>query len=437
MATITDPAGRVIHEGDVVILLTGERDNEMFPVWGQSQGYVKGILDQIHVSSGKDSMVSVDWENGNSGIYNTQNNQFGVYDPSAAKSRVADVAKKAAAHRKQNAGGAGGPGGGNSMVPAPYAPFDAQSLANLQNVYQKPVLGGIAIQYAGSWDDDDDAEANKKIEEEKKLAHLDEAELEKLVVKPEVKADILAVLKQSKHRELIFDTWGLGDTIEYGKGQAMLFWGAPGTGKTWAANCIAKATGRELLVINAANIQTSEPGGANRNIEQAFTTAREKHNVLFLDECDSLITTRDDVGMILSSEINTLLTQIEKFEGICILATNRAESLDEALERRLALIIEFPEPDYEARKAIWGVLLPKKMPLGEKVSVDALAEFNLTGGQIKNVLLQAARNAAAAEAGKVELAHIESAVKRVQKATGLMGKKRNGAGSSGYKIVRG
>src|SRR6185295_9439198 len=132
-------------------------------------------------------------------------------------------------------------------------------------------------------------------------------------------------------------------------------------------------------------------GGANRNIENAFATAKKGKEVLFFDECDSLITVRDEVGMIIGSEINTLLTQIEKFEGVCILATNRIGTLDSALERRISLIVEFPEPTYEARLLIWQKFLVKKLPLHEDVKVEKLAEEKLTGGQIKNVLLHAAR----------------------------------------------
>lgn len=253
----------------------------------------------------------------------------------------------------------------------------------------------------------------------------DETKLDLLVLDEEKKKDILALLRQSKHSDKIFNTWGLGETIEYGKGQTMLFHGGPGTGKTWGANCIAKAVGKELLVVNVANIQTSEPGGANRNIEDAFKSAKDGNKVLFLDECDGLICSRDGLGMVLSGEVNTLLTEIEKFEGICILATNRIATLDEALERRLALIVEFTDPNYENRKKIWETLIPKKMPVCGEFSYDKLAEYVLTGGQIKNAILHAARKAAGDELDEVKLAHFTEAITKIQKTKGQMGKRPN------------
>lgn len=249
--------------------------------------------------------------------------------------------------------------------------------------------------------------------------------LDKLVVPADKKKAIVEVLEQHKHEAKIFDKWGLKDTIEYGRGMTMLFWGPPGTGKTWATTCIAKALGKGVISIGAAEIQSSEPGGANRAIQEAFATAKSEKKVLFLDECDSLITNRAHVGMILGSEINTLLTEIEKFEGVCVLSTNRIDTLDPALERRISLIMEFPEPDFEGRMAIWKNIIPKKFPLDKKtVTFEKLAEYALTGGLIKNALLNVARAAASAKAKKVTMKHFDEGIKKVIKSQGLMGKEQ-------------
>lgn len=258
--------------------------------------------------------------------------------------------------------------------------------------------------------------------EEPKKIELNPKELERVIMKQEYKHEIIAVLKQYSYKEKMFKDWGLEDTIEYGKGMNFLFHGPPGTGKTWCANCIAKSLGLELLIISAADIQTSEPGGANRNIIQAFSTAAKEQKVLLLDECDSLITVRGDVGMILGSEINTLLTEIEKFEGVCILATNRVDSLDAALERRISLIVEFAEPDLVQREEIWRTLVPKKLPLAQDVDFKKLSSYKLTGGQIKNVIVQAVRMALNNEDKEVGIGRFIQATKRIQSSIGLLGK---------------
>ncbi len=250
---------------------------------------------------------------------------------------------------------------------------------------------------------------------------LDTTHLDKLVLDTESKSEIVSVLKQHKHMHKIFKEWGLDEIMEYGKAMSLLFYGPPGTGKTWGATCIAKALGKELMVISAAEIQTSEPGGANRNIEAAFLQAKKKDCVLFLDECDGLITDRSHVGMILASEINTLLTCLEKFEGVVIFATNRCDTLDPAMARRISLMVEFKNPNEETRADIWKVMLPKKMPLAKDVSIEKLAKFELTGGYIKNTILSAARTAAAEEASEVTMKHFAQAIKRIKETKDIMG----------------
>jgi SpoVK/Ycf46/Vps4 family AAA+-type ATPase len=261
-------------------------------------------------------------------------------------------------------------------------------------------------------------------EEAPKNFKVDLKKLAPLVLKDSVKEEITAVLKQHENVKKLFEDWGLGEVIEYGKGMTFLFYGPPGTGKTWAANCIAKALGKELLVVGSAEIQTSEPGGANRAIQAAFKSGKDK--VLLLDECDSLITSRNDVGMIIGSEINTLLTEIEKSTGVTILTTNRIETLDEALERRIALIVEFPEPNQEERLQIWNKLIPQKLPLEKDVDLEKLSGYKLTGGQIKNVILQAARLAISDELNKVPHDYFVAAIVRTQASRDLMGKRHPG-----------
>jgi SpoVK/Ycf46/Vps4 family AAA+-type ATPase len=250
---------------------------------------------------------------------------------------------------------------------------------------------------------------------------IDYTKLDRIVIAEDVREEIISVLKQHKNADKLFEEWGLGEIMEYGRGMGFMFYGPPGTGKTGMAHAIAASLGSELQIISAAEIQSSEPGGANRNIQQAFANAKQQKKVLFIDECDSLITSRADLGMILASEVNTLLTEIEKFEGVCILATNRIEHMDEALERRISLIVEFPNPNAEQRLAIWKKLLPSKMPLADNVNIEKLAKLELTGGQIKNAILSAARLASSDESNKVSLANFEKAITRITKSKNLMG----------------
>ena len=64
------------------------------------------------------------------------------------------------------------------------------------------------------------------------------------------------------------------------------------------------------------------------------------------------------------------------------------------------------------RGKIWRKLLPKRMPLVRDVDLDELARTDLSGGEIKNVVLNAARIALTREsAGTVTMADLEGAIR--------------------------
>ena len=80
-----------------------------------------------------------------------------------------------------------------------------------------------------------------------------------------------------------------------------------------------------------------------------------------------------------------LLTEIEKHDGLIILATNRPFDLDEAMQRRITISIGFRQPDHLLRKKIWERHLPPALKLAPDVDMGLLAmKFELTGGFIKN-----------------------------------------------------
>lgn len=236
-----------------------------------------------------------------------------------------------------------------------------------------------------------------------------------VIMPVEKKETIVAAISQLENHNKIFIEWGFDEVFEKGTAVSMIFYGIPGTGKTLMAEAVSGKLKQKLLTVGPAEIETNVPGGAERNIKRYFQIAlgkvgaptgetnertgqpvmgkAEKH-VLLLDECDSLIADRGKVGMIIAGQINTLLTELEKFTGVIIFTTNRLGSLDPALERRITAKVEFGFPSKELREKIWERMFPKKAPLAKDVSAKKLAEFPLTGGNIKNVVLNSARYAA-------------------------------------------
>lgn len=219
-------------------------------------------------------------------------------------------------------------------------------------------------------------------------------DFDSVVIEDHKRDQILEALEQVNQSDLIFKTWGFGKTIEKGKGVSMLFYGQPGTGKTLMAQAIASKLDYTLKIISTADIESSKPGESERNIRKHFKDAKGGKTILLFDECDSLIYHRGGVGPIMGAQINELLSQIERFNGITLFTTNRLGTLDEAMNRRLALKLEFSMPTQEQRAEIWKRMFPEEAPVHKDVDWKRLAIVELTGGYIKNAVLRAARMAA-------------------------------------------
>jgi len=203
----------------------------------------------------------------------------------------------------------------------------------------------------------------------------------------------------------------------------LLFWGPPGTGKTMTAQAIAKTLGMEFKLIQTAEIETSEPGGAERNIKKIFSEAEEKNELLLLDECDSLISNRSKMGVILSAQVNALLTCLENFKGVVVFTTNRLGTLDPAFERRVSAKIEFEVPNKEQRKMIWHKMIPTKAPICKKIDWEKISEIEICGGNIKNAVLNAARYAAYKGMKKINQECFEKGLEK--EVNGMIGFKQN------------
>lgn len=218
--------------------------------------------------------------------------------------------------------------------------------------------------------------------------------LDQLVLSDAVNECLSMALVQARQHRRLMDEWGLGRQITYGRAVTLLFEGPPGVGKTAAAEALAAELDRHILVVDYSKIQGCFVGETEKRIVKTFRNAARHGAVLFWDEADAMFFNRDaSTHSWEVRDVNVLLQELERFEGVCVLATNRKVSLDPALERRISLKVRFDRPDAAMRAAIWRKLLPETLPLAEDVDLAELSAADLSGGQIKNALLNAARRA--------------------------------------------
>lgn len=189
-----------------------------------------------------------------------------------------------------------------------------------------------------------------------------------------------------------------------------LFTGPSGTGKTMAAEALARFIGKDLYRIDLTSVVSKYIGETEQKLEQVFRSAEATQAVLFIDEADSLLGKRSKVkdahDRYANLEVSYLLQRMERYDGLILLATNLAGNLDDAFLRRMAAVVHFQRPSVEERRRPWRKAWPTNQYGRVTVSVDPrpgfaldsdfLAErFALTGGNIRNAVLAAAFSVAA------------------------------------------
>lgn len=182
----------------------------------------------------------------------------------------------------------------------------------------------------------------------------------------------------------------------YKSGFCVLLHGTPGTGKTETVLQLAKSTGRLVLKVDIATIRDKFVGETEKNISKVFQRytklcrKSELTPILLFNEADALfnkrVTVKQSVDQMNNSMQNILLEALENFEGILFATTNLAPNMDKAFERRFLYKIKFTNPTDEARQSIWKVHFPD---LENDIIEQIAAEFNLSGGQIENVVRKA------------------------------------------------
>lgn len=127
------------------------------------------------------------------------------------------------------------------------------------------------------------------------------------------------------------------------KGNArMCLYGPPGSGKTAFCQYLAEQLDKPLLFKPASSLLSCYVGQTEQLIAQAFTEASAEGAVLLLDEVDSFLQARNKAEQSWQvTQVNELLQQMERFDGILMATTNQLPQLDQAALRRFDLLIEF------------------------------------------------------------------------------------------------
>ena len=134
----------------------------------------------------------------------------------------------------------------------------------------------------------------------------------------------------------------ISEGLKQSKKGRICCYGPPGTGKTAWAGWLAEQLDMPLLLCKGSDLLDPYVGGTERNIAQAFEQAKADNALLVLDEVDTFLFSREGANRSWErSQVNEMLTQIERFEGLMVVSTNLIEVLDPAALRRFDLKLKF------------------------------------------------------------------------------------------------
>ena len=154
--------------------------------------------------------------------------------------------------------------------------------------------------------------------------------------------------------ETRFDIPRIVDALKARGHGTLCFYGAPGTGKTALGEHIARALGQPLLVKQASDLISKFVGETEQNMAKMFAEAEAEKAVLLLDEADSFLQDRRCAQRSYEvTEVNEMLQQMERYNGIFVCTTNLLDRVDQAALRRFTFKIKFKPLTKEQREKMF------------------------------------------------------------------------------------
>jgi len=257
----------------------------------------------------------------------------------------------------------------------------------------------------------------------------EEHDFSRIIVHDDVKKSIEMGLTKITKGELLTNLFGMKSN----QGRCIMnFYGAPGTGKTMSALALAKQLNKKLYQVDYSQIISKWVGDTGKHIKAAFMEAQRLDAILFFDEADSLLSKRismsdDAVSNSVNQNRNILMQELDRFNGIVLMATNFFQNYDEAILRRIAQHVKFELPNQEMREKI----LQAHFPVMDRVTADfTVVSKNIqgfSGGDIKTLVENSALNAVVTMGEDAKIT-TETMLQEAQKI--MLGKQTHKAGGT-------
>ncbi|KAL2200201.1 hypothetical protein P885DRAFT_74036 [Corynascus similis CBS 632.67] len=216
-----------------------------------------------------------------------------------------------------------------------------------------------------------------------------ETAYESLVLEPKTKDIVKALVESHKYHA----AESIDDVIQgKGKGLVAVLHGPPGTGKTLTAEGISELLKCPLYMASAGELGT-DSRFLESELQKILDICHAWGAILLLDEADVFLEKRNMHDIHRNALVSIFLRQLEYFQGILFLTTNRVETFDDAFQSRIHIALRYDALDLRAKKAIFKIFVERVRVLDKASLVPfseddyaALARHELNGRQIKNTV---------------------------------------------------
>lgn len=174
-----------------------------------------------------------------------------------------------------------------------------------------------------------------------------------------------------------------------GGGCVFLLHGEPGQGKTLTAETVAEDLKRPLYSISVGELGT-DPDQLEKRLREILDLATVWNAVLLLDEADIFLEARDEKDVLRNAMVGVFLRLLEYHQGVLFLTTNRVRNIDRAFYSRISVAIAFTKAGLDKRVKVWTNLLGAAGISISAADIERLADADLNGRQVKNVIRTAA-----------------------------------------------
>ena len=156
----------------------------------------------------------------------------------------------------------------------------------------------------------------------------------------------------------------------------LLLSGAPGTGKTEFVKYLGVALKTKIVVKMGGDILSMYVGGTEQNIKRAFEEAEAEKAILFFDEIDGMLQSREQAKQSWEvTQVNELLHRMENFNGVMIGATNFTANLDPAVSRRFTFKLEFRYLDKEGKRLFFERMFKSALTSQDSARLEGIPDL--------------------------------------------------------------